>query len=184
MGLKCAYHPEREASEKCEKCGKLICLECKMVYHLTYQSRTEDNSYAYSRRIELCPLCYYERKINVYGKQGKKVAVGTILGSIMLFVVSLIMIDFRPGMPSIMLILDIIFLIIPFLIIGITLYMILIYGPKKSEEFKSKREEFLTSINKIVSNQKKEALGKFCFECGKKIDPNAIICSYCGATAR
>jgi len=184
MSLKCAYHPGREASEKCEKCGKLICLECKMVYHLTYRSGPGDNSYTYSRRFELCPLCYYDRKINIYGKQAKTVGGATIIGLIILFLVSLIIFDFGSIIPSIMLIFDIIFLIIPILMILITLYMIFIYGPKKTEDFKSKREEFLNSIKQIVSNQNDTAVGKFCIECGKKIDPDAYICSYCGATAK
>jgi hypothetical protein len=182
MSLKCVYHPEREASEKCEKCGKLICLECKMAYHLTYHSGTGDNSYSYSRRIELCPLCYYERKITLFGKQSKKIGAGTIIASIMLFVVSLIMFDFRPGMPSIMLTMDIIFLLIPIIIIAITLYMIFIYSPKKVGEFKIKREDFVNSIKKNLSIQKDKTLGRFCIECGKKIDLDASICSYCGAT--
>ncbi|MFX0040878.1 MAG: zinc-ribbon domain-containing protein [Promethearchaeota archaeon] len=25
---------------------------------------------------------------------------------------------------------------------------------------------------------------KFCIECGNKVDPDASICSYCGATAK
>ncbi|MFX0073652.1 MAG: zinc-ribbon domain-containing protein [Candidatus Hermodarchaeota archaeon] len=182
MSLKCTYHPERDASEKCEKCGKLICLECKMVYHLTYHNGTGNHGYSHSRQFNLCPLCYYNRKINVYGKQSKRVGLATIIGLILLFVISLIMFDFGSSIPSVMLVLDILFLIIPILIIILILYMILIYGPKKVETFKSKRENFLTSINQMVPNHKETPSSKFCAECGKKIDPDALICSYCGAS--
>ena len=49
--LNCHYHPNREASDKCEMCNRLICLECKMVFHGSYGS----NHKTY------CPVCY-ERK--------------------------------------------------------------------------------------------------------------------------
>ena len=59
MSLKCAYHPEREANTKCEKCGKLICLECKQAFTTTHG--TEDTRY--SVRHEYCQACYYDYKI-------------------------------------------------------------------------------------------------------------------------
>ncbi|MHA1167878.1 MAG: hypothetical protein ACTSP4_10820 [Candidatus Hodarchaeales archaeon] len=53
---RCFYHPDREAVEKCEKCGRLICLEDKMVY------RTVGTMDSDGRRYILCPICYNERQ--------------------------------------------------------------------------------------------------------------------------
>ncbi len=33
--LTCFYHPNREATQKCSKCGKLICLECQTTVRTT-----------------------------------------------------------------------------------------------------------------------------------------------------
>jgi len=56
MSLNCYYHPEREANTKCEKCEKLICLECKKLY--TVKHGLQDSSYA--TQHELCIVCYYD----------------------------------------------------------------------------------------------------------------------------
>ena len=58
--LNCYYHPGRQASTKCEKCGKVICLECKTVYHETRSTGTGDSRSSYSVRREFCPVCFYD----------------------------------------------------------------------------------------------------------------------------
>lgn len=183
MSLKCAYHPEIEASDKCEKCGKVICLECKMVYHETIHHGTGDNSYAYSRRYELCPPCFYDRKIKKYGTTNM---IGGIIGIIMISIfvgVSQTMMN-PADMPSSFRFVGTLFLIIPILaIVGIVIG-VFIYGPIKLKDFKSKREEFWNGIKQVTSVQKEGAAPNFCIECGNKIDPDASICSYCGTPTK
>ena len=48
--LTCFYHPNREATQKCSKCGKLICLECQT----TVRSTTSSN--VIHERV-YCPEC-------------------------------------------------------------------------------------------------------------------------------
>ncbi|MFX0040879.1 MAG: B-box zinc finger protein [Promethearchaeota archaeon] len=148
MSLKCAYHPEREASAKCEKCGKVICLECKIVNHKTIHGGSKDHSYAYNRSYEVCTICYYDRKTNTYGNRAKIIGGITIVFLIIYIAFDLTMFNLIgiPGVPSIFYIFDIIFLLVPIVIIVVIIYLMFIYGPKKVEEFKSKKEDFLNSI--------------------------------------
>jgi len=52
----CYLHPSRDAVEKCEKCNRMICLECKMKYRVYGGMDRSDDIYI------LCPYCYAERK--------------------------------------------------------------------------------------------------------------------------
>ncbi|MFX1502350.1 MAG: zinc-ribbon domain-containing protein [Promethearchaeota archaeon] len=183
MSLKCVYHPDREASDKCEKCGKVICLECKMVYHETIHHGTGDNSYAYSRQFDLCPPCFYDRKIKKYGTTNM---IGGIIGIIFIIIfigVSQTMMN-SPDMPSSFRFVKILLLIIPILMLIGIIIGVFIYGPIKVKDFKSKRGEFWDSIKPMASIQKEEVTPKFCIECGNRIDPDASICSYCGSTIK
>lgn len=177
MSLKCAYHPEIDASDKCEKCGKVICLECKMVYHETIHSGTGDSSYAYSKRYELCPPCFYDRKIKVHGYQNM---IGGTIGIIIIisFIVFTQYLSIGTDFFSML------FMLIPILAIVCIIISVFIYGPIKLTKFKSKKEEFLNSIQPIASIQKEEAVTNICIECGNRIDPGASICSYCGASTK
>ena len=49
--INCYYHPNRNAIEKCELCGKTICLECKRVYRETRSHGTSDNRSLFPRLL-------------------------------------------------------------------------------------------------------------------------------------
>jgi len=168
MSLKCAYHPERDASEKCEKCGKVICLECKMVYHETHRGGTGERSYAYSVRHEYCPVCFYDRKIKTYGPQAKITAtIFTIIVLIMIFVIFNMMGDYFP----------LFFLLV---IIPLDIYAF-VYGPRKLKEFRYKKAEFLNSLTLGQPVKGERLKESFCPECGNKLELNTSVCSYCGS---
>lgn len=176
MSLKCVYHPEREASTKCEKCGKLICLECKQAFTTTHG--TEDSTY--SVRHEYCQVCYYDYKI-------KSVKYSPIACAIVIifFVIGLIMVNtfisetsFSAGEMS-----------IPLTIIGtgltisiiVFLYVVLVYRPKKMALYEDKKQIFLSGTRKAPSVKEEKPVEKFCSECGNKLEPDVSVCSYCGS---
>jgi hypothetical protein len=162
MTFKCYYHPDREASVKCEICGKLVCLECRM--YLKKMQGTGNSRTVI--RYEVCPLCYYNKMDKGYGKRAKLFALGFTIPLIIFIAISLILID------------------VPFIaIFGIATIAILwiyafYYAPKKRVEFRKKREFFLQGLE--TYNSKKRELERRCTNCGAKVDPNASICSYCG----
>ena len=183
MSLKCAYHLEREASSKCEKCGKLICLECKMVYRQTVHGGSGDSSYAYSKRYEYCPVCYYDAKAKIY-KYSSIVGFFTIgMLIFMLFVVFLPTSPLSYSHPAMYIPLIIISIMLAIAVI-VVVYLHFIRRPKKVGELDAKKEEFLRSIKTPTKNIDEEEMGFFCTECGNKIDPDASICSYCGRTVK
>ncbi len=83
--LTCYYHPEIEADAKCDKCGKIICLEC--VKNFNTHIRGSNSSY-YSSRHQYCIPCY----IDIEGKRlaGLSFRKGTI-SLIIAFTVSVIL---------------------------------------------------------------------------------------------
>lgn len=172
MSFKCAYHPEREASEKCEECGKLICLECKTVYHSSVHGGSE---HAYSVRYEFCPVCFYNKKIKKYGPSTMIESAIFVIGPI-IFVIYLQSYEFLPALMRLQ-----IWLILGGIAVGFGIYGF-IYSPIKLKEFKRKKEEFLNGLEPLI---KEEVIQKnFCPECGTRNEPDASICSYCGATIK
>jgi len=175
MSLKCVYHPDREASTKCEKCGKLICLECKQTFTTTHG--TEDSRY--SVRHEYCQVCYYDYKI----KSAKYTPVVCVI-SILFFIISLIMIntfisntDFSPEDLSTPILIMYAGL---FISIIVSIYLLLVYRPKKIALYENKKQIFLTSTGKSPSSKEAKPIEKFCSECGNKLEPGVSVCSYCG----
>ena len=65
--LNCEFHPTRNATLKCEDCGKLLCLECNRVHRIRH-SGTEHSS-GYTEKFNICPFCYCSRieKKNIVG---------------------------------------------------------------------------------------------------------------------
>ncbi|MHA1585414.1 MAG: hypothetical protein ACTSWL_09175 [Promethearchaeota archaeon] len=75
----CFYHPDRKAVDRCENCGKMLCLECKRMDHqvkgVSFDERYE------STRV-LCPECYnitIENR-NLNNKNGLKIFGFVALG--------------------------------------------------------------------------------------------------------
>jgi len=176
MSLKCFYHPEREAATKCEKCGKVICVECKMVYHKTVHRGTGDDRYAYSERYEYCPVCYYDTEIKKY----KNYSYGCI-GVMIVFIIAAIFMFFPTGLYTpMMFVVGILLSLGIFISIIAFFYLRFVYSPKKTAEFNAKKEEFLQSIKTPTSIKEEEITAKFCPECGTRVEPDYSVCSYCG----
>ncbi|MFX1496376.1 MAG: zinc-ribbon domain-containing protein [Promethearchaeota archaeon] len=176
MSLKCFYHPEREANSKCEKCSKLICLECKMVYHQTVHG---GSGYAYTKRYEYCPICYYDTQI----KKSKINSIGGII-ALSVLIISFFIFTFslpRKAYTYPATYFPIIFLLALIIIGGIIFgYLQFVRKPKKMSELNSKKDQFLKSINSPLIEKDNKGKPYFCSVCGNKLDPDALICSYCG----
>lgn len=179
MSLKCAYHPERDASTKCEKCGKVICLECKQAFTTTHG--TEDSRY--SVRHEYCQVCYYDYKI----KSTKYSPIACVFG-IIFFIIGLIMVntfisntDISPSALSIPITIMYAGLIISIIL---SLYLFLVYRPKKMAFYEDKKQIFLSGTRKAPSVKEEKPVEKFCSECGSKLEPGESVCSYCGSVIK
>ena len=156
MSLNCHYHPGREATEKCDHCGKLLCLECKRVYQYTYSeedsfgdSTFSDTTYHYMR-YELCPECKFNVELSRYNSK-----LALVISSIITIFVSIILIallamhylvfNFPPDYvgPGT-------FAFIPILIIAlvwiITVYRIRVSYPRAREKIYRKKDKFLKSV--------------------------------------
>lgn len=169
MSLKCYYHPERDASTKCEKCGKMICLECKTVYHVSYTSGSKEHRHTSTSRYVYCPVCFYDQKINAYGPKAKmSVAIFSTIGIAMFGIPSI----FDPMVSVILLI---------FILVMIPLNIsIFVYNPRKAIGFEIKKAEFLNSLKTMQPVKEERVKELFCSECGNKLEPDVSVCSYCG----
>jgi len=168
MKLNCHYHPDREAATKCEICGKLICLECKMVLNTTHG--TDESRYVI--RHEACPLCFYAKKDKAYSKNALVSALVMTIPSIIIIILLLSL--------SISVI-DYFFVIIPIIFIAFSWIYYLYYAPKKREEFKQKKLDFLRCLKDFSDIKEDSQLEHRCGNCGAKVEPNISICSYCGS---
>ena len=86
--LNCYYHPARIAKEKCKQCGKLICIECRMVYNekkvksgsSTARGLARGLIIYHSVRHEVCPVCYYtqQEKQNTHDMSRSPILIGMV----------------------------------------------------------------------------------------------------------
>lgn len=165
MTLNCYYHPDREAKEKCEICGKLICLECKMVLKRMYGAQESTHIVRY----EVCPLCYYDKKDKEYGEKAIKFALMMTIPSV-IFIIILIVVEF-----------------FFYMVIGLAILIAfswiyaLYYAPKKRDEFKQEKMDFLRGLKDYTAIKKNLESELRCGNCGAKIEPNTSVCSYCGS---
>jgi len=193
----CNYHPERTAVEKCERCGKLICLECKMVYHETrsigrrpssglqssFGSSTR-RSY-YDTRYEVCPVCFYELQEEGVAKSKAPMYMGVGFLGFFVLIIVLFFIPFYSivnevpssrgsAFSTMFIVIPIIMLLIPGSILFFIIYKMVVTDPKTSNEAKAKKEEFLRSVG-----QRSGFTGSSRLSSSKKHKASGF-CSYCG----
>jgi len=202
---KCAYHPNWDAITKCEKCGKLICAECKNIFQqrhshtssslyghgTSYRSRYGSRRYSrtsyYYTRHELCTPCFYERKIKVLESPMNYCGIlfGVLFTAVAIFMTIGFMSFPGPFSPGF-------FTIVPifFVIIGIGIVIAGIRGritaPQKIEALKAKYEEFFNNLSSAPSSSQASAgydpsLYKSCPYCGDKVEKDEKICDKCGS---
>ncbi len=163
--LNCYYHPERNAIAKCEKCGKSICLECNMIFRKKYGTNKDH----YATYHDYCIVCYYDKKIKRYSTSRiMKELTFFLLVLISIITILLTSLNFQQIFSILIYPIIIVSLIILFYI-----YMLLIGGPKKIAKFKTKKYEFLNSLNLPLPIT-------YCYRCGEKLDTDTKICTYCG----
>jgi ribosomal protein L40E len=158
--LKCAYHPNVKASGKCEKCGKLICLQCKV------------ENYINGVKKEYCKKCDLENQMKTIVNNNSKSCIVMI---IIIYVV-LIPLTILP-----IILTNILLSLIPatFLILFTFLFYRHQYHliPTKRKVINMKIAEFLEKI-------KEDQLLIICRECGSRIEHSGAICPKCGSNLR
>jgi hypothetical protein len=159
----CYYHPERNAVAQCEKCNRLICLECNMVSHRI----NDKDRYHYATHHDYCIVCYYDKKIKRYSPSPKKL----VFLSPIIFIISLLVLMGLAETSRFP------YFILPIVLFSIILllliYKLFIDEPKKIVNFKIKKYEFLDSLNH-------SAPVIYCPECGERLEPDVKICNFCG----
>ncbi|MBN1801048.1 MAG: hypothetical protein JW891_06035 [Candidatus Lokiarchaeota archaeon] len=196
--INCYYHPKRSAITKCEACQKTICVECKMVY----QQRHMYSSYAggrhhhhsYYTRHELCPPCYYDRRIRTIKSPMKYCFV---LFGLIFTIVAISMVSHSlefvsawngpssmPG-PDIFPVFASIFVIVG---VGLMIFGIIniITGPKRVDNLEIKKQAFLANLSSVEPKQpmiqvtKRASLKNYYPYCGDEISLEEKICDKCG----
>lgn len=169
-GLNCSYHLNRQANAKCEKCGKLICLECKMIFHQSHTSGYGEDSYTYSTRHEFCTPCYYDMRMKA-DKMMVKVFIPFSFMVILMTIISGVFLEF--------LLIGIIGLLVGLILLIVVILYRLIIIPKKMARWEKKKQEFIDSLSSSKTSQA-SPIKKFCTLCGKEIQEDEEICENCG----
>ncbi len=182
--LTCKYHPDREANSKCEKCGAMVCLECKNIFRRSYSSGTDSSSY--TSTYELCPECYA-----IAVKQSYNPLCFVAPAIMVLFIIGgVTMVFWDTGFSAI-------FLMIPIPILGILGYQFFIKGPREKAEAERKKAAALgnlshfSNLNSSYSSNLQnthfngntnfsDSKPMYCEQCGKRLDSDSKFCKYCG----
>lgn len=173
--LNCHFHQARNAISKCEDCGKLLCIECKQNYTQIHHSGTGDNKHVFYTQHELCPPCFYDRKIKDLNP--RQFLIPIMMGVLLVCV----------GLPIFIIMMMI--ALLPFSIILVIIGVVLIvYGkkkrssaPQKINQLKAEKEDFYKLISSLEFEQISLNLGyKICPNCDSKEDLNTQYCSECG----
>lgn len=189
----CHFHPNRTAISKCEKCGKIICLECKKIHRVSRSSNSGSSSYRY----EYCPECNYEaaQKSQVSG------IVFIFIAIIMFVVFASVSGIFDSGSspfggPPPEFVGFFVLMVVVFL--GAVGYTVLVKVPKKIESTKKEYEQALghplsnsdsdpmpAEKTKIeyspqIKSKKINHRTVYCSACGQKFYDNIKFCPNCG----
>lgn len=200
MSLSCEYHPDREAHNKCEKCQKLLCVECKRTLHRTYSRGSSEHRRYYSVSYELCPECYYEEIIKSTNPK-MCIIIFTIMAVMMSIMIGVtfgmdyMMNSFTSGLGGLPGFGFVIwpFALIPIFILGgasiAIFYYAKVYLPRKKEEIIAERDNWMASVGlELVETPRNISSGpqsgrsnvNTCPNCGEDLDPDDKFCSGCG----
>jgi hypothetical protein len=179
--IKCYYHKNRTAVDKCEECGKYLCVECKQnISHAHTRSSGKTSSTYYTHHI-LCPDC----AVQDIGKQNNPIGGVFTCLIFIIFVIVVTSVSSSDG-----------FGIPPFFIgwlafMGIILLCSMLYKfaikapeeKKKAVEIQKKAHQALKiskDDEKKDDEVKKEQIALYCKFCGAPIDENSQSCKFCG----
>ena len=153
--LPCAYHPDKEATTKCFRCNKNICIDDKILY--------DDNTYDYGMIRDSCIPCYailtekdFEGKFSFY--------VSIFFLIVWILVTTLIF--------------------WPLLIISVALVYIIVNSRKQKrqavEDSKVRLNEFFETLDPKQKQIFHSIYDISCAQCGTVLNPSDIYCRTCG----
>lgn len=202
---RCHFHPDRDAITKCEHCGRLICVECKMVYRKSHSSGSGDTHSYYYTYHDYCTPCFYDRKIKNLNPIGPICIIffGFIFLGVSIFMLGQAIdfvnswvnpIDMLPSYfpdswpqssnlsaPTFLPMFASIFVLVA---IGLIIFGLasLIIAPHKQNALRAKKEIFLESISSQSRKPIEDIPLKYtyCPSCGAQDDYHAKYCSKCG----
>ena len=172
MSLKCYYHPNREAITKCEKCEKMICIECKKPIsriHGVKESR-------YATQHDFCMPCYYDCEMKQYdfSPRGYYIFASIAATSVVIFIILALVTAFSENKHKIAIVIT--FCVLTFISTVLFLSALKFFFKNKVRfpvllaELKTKKENFLKTLQS----------GNVCPECGNKFEVGFSICPSCG----
>ncbi|MFX1503874.1 MAG: B-box zinc finger protein [Promethearchaeota archaeon] len=171
MSVKCYYHPDREATTRCEKCEKMICVECRKSYHVTHGV----NDSRYATQHDLCFPCYYDIEMEKYSFSARSyyipISILTVV-DVILIVIAIVLVQLSGES----------FFFFPF---GIPFFSGLLFillclrtyfrdkkrHPEEFAKLKEKKENFFKTLES----------GNLCPECGSKVELGVSVCPSCGS---
>lgn len=138
---KCYYHQERDAVSHCEKCGRLMCVECKRIYRRRRTTGSGEYSHTYTERYEYCPICKYT--------MDEKYSSSQYIGLVCFFPIWIITLFIMPWAGSFFILFDLVkglFLLIGFFGLGYGIYGVVVKGPQLKQEAIDKRNQFMQEV--------------------------------------
>ncbi len=160
----CFYHNNTNASKKCYKCGKYVCLECA-------QSISGKNA-----SQDLCPECYYSMTM-------KRYSVGPSI-PFLIFAVILVIFDIFAWSFGVFPGVWVLFMLA--LVISVLVYTNRVAKPREIKKAKSIKEKALAA--KATDHGEKKGKQKhypiYCHFCGGPLETGEQSCKYCGMSWR